>query len=82
MPLNNTRLGRAIAATMKNARPDAGQEISDADLETLRINVANDIIDEIKQGTVTTTVTGTATTSLGPAPVTGSGTGTIAGRHY
>lgn len=77
MALDSSRLGRAIAATMKNARPAAGTAMSDSDLETLWISIAGDIVDEIRQGTVSTTVTGTASTTTGPAPVTGAGTGTV-----
>ena len=77
MPLDKNRLGNAIADVIKNARPDAGVALSDNALKTMWVDIADAIVEEIKQGQVSTTVTGTAATNMGPAPVTGTGMGSI-----
>lgn len=47
MPMLNTRLGTAIANTIRSFRPAPGAEITDAQLEQMWQAVAQDIIDEV-----------------------------------
>ena len=73
MPLDKTRLGRAMATAVKNLRPSDGTSVTDAQLENIWIDLADEIIMEIKNnGTVSTTVT--VTTPAGPGAGTGTGT--------
>ena len=62
MPLDQTRLGTAIAAQVKNSKPADGAAISDADLQAIWQKVAMEIINEIRTNGVVT-----VQTTTGPA---------------
>lgn len=47
MPLDASRAGAAIAATIKSFRPDPDEKITDAVLEQMWTAVCQDIFDEI-----------------------------------
>lgn len=47
MPMLNTRMGSAIAATIRSFKPNPGEKITDAQLELMWQAVAQDIIDEV-----------------------------------
>ena len=57
MALDNTRLGSAIAMQVQAARPADGSELSNADLTAIWQQVAQEIIDEIKNNAVVTVQT-------------------------